>query len=230
MITFEVVASPWRREERLRWGTRGDETDRDLPGDEIIDTPAWQYTHAISIDTAPDRVWPWLVQIGQARGGFYSYVALENLFGCHVDDVSMILPEFQHLEVGESIRLHPKAPPMPVQLVDPGRALVLGGMSGLNTGSTWALVVVPDGHESCRLLSRGRSTHGSLLSERLFFGPTVMEPVTFVMERKMLRTIKLLAESTVPGASPRPLQGLPALPIGLPIDPVALASEVRAAT
>jgi hypothetical protein len=208
MITFELVASPWRRAKRLRWGTRGDECGRELPGDDIIDPMAWQYTHAISIAAEPEQVWPWLVQIGQGRGGFYSYVALENLFGCHIEDVARIVPEFQHLEVGDSIRLHPKAPAMPVQIVEPGRALVLGGMVGLNTGSTWALVLVPDGHGSCRLLARGRSTHGSLFTERLFFGPAIMEPVTFVMERKMLRTIQLLAESTVPGESPRETIGV----------------------
>jgi hypothetical protein len=203
MVTFEFVASPWRRAKRLRWGTEGAEPDRELPGDDIIDPPTWQYTHAISIAAEPDRVWPWLVQIGQGRGGFYSYVALENLFGCHIEDVARIVPEFQHLEVGDSIRLHPKAPATPVQIIEPGRALVLGGMTALNTGSTWALVLVPDGPRSCRLLARGRSTYGSLFAERLFFGPAIMEPVTFVMERRMLRTIKLLAESTVPNDSPR---------------------------
>jgi hypothetical protein len=214
-IAFEFVTSPWRRQKRLRWGTRGDEPDRELPGDNIIDPVACQYTHAISIAAAPERVWPWLVQIGQGRGGFYSYIALENTFGCHIDDVSLLVPEFQHLEVGDSIRLHPKTPPLPVQVIEPGRALVLGGMTGLNTGSTWALVVVPDGEQSCRLLARGRSTYGSMLSDRLFFGPAIMEPVTFVMERRMLRSIKLLAESTVPSASPGERRGVPRQPIGV---------------
>jgi hypothetical protein len=161
MIVFELVTSPWRRTKRLGWGTVGDESRREFPGDDIVDPPAWQYTHAISIAAEPEHVWPWLVQIGQGRGGFYSYVALENLFGCRIDDVDEIVPEFQHLQVGDSIRLHPKAPPMPVQFVEAGRALVLGGMVGLNTGSTWALVLVQDGHRSCRLLARGRSTYGS---------------------------------------------------------------------
>jgi hypothetical protein len=195
-IAAEVVATPWRRQERVRWGTFGDEAERDLPGDDLVVQPNWQYTHAVVIGAPPQQVWPWLVQIGQGRAGFYSYVGLENLLGCRVNNASRLLPAFQRLEVGGSIRLHPKAPLLPVQVVEPGRALVFGGMTGLHTGSSWAFVLVPDARESCRLLVRGRGAFGPAFRDRLFFGPALMEPVTFVMERKMLLTIKALAEAS----------------------------------
>ena len=67
------------------------------------------------------------MQIGQGRGGFYSYEWLENLIGCDIHNADRILPEFQDLKIGDGIRLHPQMPPMPVEVLEPGRAFVLHG-------------------------------------------------------------------------------------------------------
>jgi hypothetical protein len=100
------------------------EVNGSLPGDDIIAHPKWQYTQAITIGAAAEKVWPWLVQMGQRRGGFYSYQSLENLVGCDIHNANRIIPEFQHLEAGNNILLHPKVP-FPVALVESGRAIVL---------------------------------------------------------------------------------------------------------
>jgi hypothetical protein len=76
------------------------------------------------VQNSVTEVWPWLVQMGQARGGMYSYEWLENLVGCDIHNADRIIPEFQQLEVGDGIRLHPKVS-IPTAAIEPCRALVL---------------------------------------------------------------------------------------------------------
>ena len=80
-------------------------------------------THGITIDRARHEVWPWLAQVGQGRAGFYSYAWLENLIGCDIHNKYFIDPALQDLRVGDEIRLHPKAPPLRVSGLLPGRLL-----------------------------------------------------------------------------------------------------------
>lgn len=83
-----------------------------MPCDELVEHPKLNATHAITIDAPASAVWPWLVQMGQTRGGFYSYAWLENLVGCHMHNADQIHPEWQDLKVGDQVWLHPKAPPL----------------------------------------------------------------------------------------------------------------------
>ena len=100
-----------------------------MPGDELVSRPMMGYTRAITIDAPPDDVWPWLVQIGQGRGGLYSFDGLENLVGCDIHSADRILPDFQRLEVGDLIRLGPPGYPcFRVAQVEPG--CVLGARGG----------------------------------------------------------------------------------------------------
>ena len=155
------------------------------------------------------EVWPWLVQIGQARGGFYSYSWLENLLGCDIHNADRILPEFQTLKAGDTIRLHPKAPPIPVVLVEPGRALVLHGRPnpevdqqyevkftkpGNYVASSWAFVLDPLDERTTRLLVRFRMDYDPTFGNKLAFR-AMLEPIHFVMQRKMLLGIKQRAEA-----------------------------------
>jgi hypothetical protein len=77
-----------------------------LPGDELVPSPQWTYNHAVSIDAPRSAVWPWLVQLGAGRGGFYSYEGLENLVGCRVRNVFEIRADLQELQVGDKVVLH----------------------------------------------------------------------------------------------------------------------------
>ena len=115
--TAIVVAAAWAavgRRKANRWGATDAEVARPIPGDELSERAAFTATRAISIAASRDHVWPWIAQIGQGRGGFYSYTALENLLGCEMENADRIYPEWQALERGDEIRMHPKAPPLEV--------------------------------------------------------------------------------------------------------------------
>ena len=200
LIIWNVIATPFIGRSRQRWGTVGTEPSDSLPGDELITDPKWMYTLGIGIDAPPERVWPWVAQIGQGRGGFYSYQTLENMLGCKITNTAQILPEFQDPHVDDEVYLHPTSPPMKITTVEPPRALVLfGAPADLGNQkswaiSTWQFVILPQPDGSSRLLSRGRSDYTPGVVNRLFFGHFPMEPITFTMNRKMLLEIKRLAE------------------------------------
>ncbi len=200
LILWNLVATPFIGRKRLRWGTVGTEATDPLPGDEHVPEPKWSYTLGIDIEASPEEVWPWIAQIGQGRGGFYTYQTLENMAGCKITNTTEILPDYQHPAVGEDIYLHPTAPPMRIEIVDPPSALtLLGSPADLDSEeswgvSTWQYVVNrgPDG--GSRLLTRGRYDYAPSWKSRLAYGRFPIEAITYVMSRKMMLEIKRLAE------------------------------------
>jgi hypothetical protein len=180
---------------QLRWGATNEERGTTLAGDDLIANPDLMATRAITVHAAADQVWPWIAQLGQGRGGFYSYDALENLVGCHIHSADRVTPEWQDITVGDQVKLHPEVG-LAVTVVEPGRALVLRG--GVPMGAvpppydtTWAFIVreQPDG--TTRLLVRERYAY----TQR--WAPLLVEPVAvvaFVMSQRMLRGIRDRAE------------------------------------
>jgi hypothetical protein len=96
------------RPRQLRWGATDLESDRRLPGDALIANPDLIATRAITVSTSAEQVWPWIAQLGQGQGGFYSYDALENLVGCHIHSADRIVAEWQDVGVGGQVKLHPE--------------------------------------------------------------------------------------------------------------------------
>jgi hypothetical protein len=188
-----LAARPWME----RSGATGDERRRPLSGDELV-ADANEQTHAITIDAAPAAVWPWLVQMGQGRAGFYSHDRLERLVGAEIRNADRIHPEWQQLAVGDLMRTYrpmPRFEPLGwlVSVVDPERVLVLHepARNGL-INSSWALVLEEAGRGRTRLLSRWRFRRrglGDALFKRFVF-----DPPHFVMETGVLRGIKQRAE------------------------------------
>jgi hypothetical protein len=192
----------------LRWGASRHEGREPLPGDDLVSTH-WQTTRGIDISAAPDQVWPWLVQMGYGRGGWYSYDWLERRVGAgdfaEGGSARRVIPELQQLAVGESVALSPNGG-LTVAVLDPARALVLHYRMNAFTAAparegdravfdwTWAFVLTPVDGASCRLLVRVRA--GYRPRWLWVFMPFVLEPVHFMMERKMLRTIRLRAAPT----------------------------------
>lgn len=181
-----AVYAWWLRPWMLGWGSTAEEQGRALPGDELIPDPASQSTRAVTIDAPVAGVWPWLAQLGQDRGGFYSYTWLENLAGCRMRNADSIHPEWQHRAVGDTVLLHP-ASGLTVTRFEPGRMLALEGWG--------AFVVEPAGEGHTRLLARARTPRS--LAKRAM--GLLVEIPHFIMERRMLLGIKERAEGPASG-------------------------------
>jgi hypothetical protein len=183
------------RPRHLRWGATDEEVEETLPGDEVLPRPKHVATHAVTIDARASEVWPWLVQIGQNRAGFYSYDWLENLFGCDMHNANRVVAEWQTIREGDVVWLHPQAPPLPVIIVEPQRTLVLGGQAGDENarGGTWGFFLKETDDRKTRLIIRIRwDRKRGILS---WLGNyVVLEPAHFVMERRMLLGIKQRVE------------------------------------
>ena len=200
LIACSLIATPFVGRRRLQWGTVGTEASDPLPGDEFVPQSKWSYTLGVNVDAPPKAVWPWIAQIGQARGGFYTYQTLENMVGCRITNTTEILPDHQHPTVGEGIYLHPDAPPLQIGIVDPPNTLVLFGSPAETGGeeswgiSTWQFVVKPRADGGSRLLTRGRYDYSPDWRSRLVFGRVPIESISFVMSRRMMLELKRLAE------------------------------------
>ena len=204
-VSGVLLLSPILRSWYNRWGATSTEVSQPLPGDELVPIPILGYTRALTIQASPERVWPWLAQMGQGRGGLYSYDGLENLTGCDIHSVDVIIPALQNPQVGELIRLGPQGYPcFSVVSADPTRALVLISANP-QTGqpvehtpqaskgysiATWQFILEPRNGNSTRLLVRQRLSY----SADLKWVWRLTERVGFVMERKMLLGIRRRAE------------------------------------
>jgi hypothetical protein len=175
---YGIVIRPWH----LRWGARPEDESRHLPGDELLSDHGTRILHAVTIDAPVDAVWPWVAQLGQDRGGFYSYEWLENLAGCEMENADRVHPEWQQRDLGETVLLHP-AGGLRVSVFDPGHAL---GLEGWGT-----FAVEPDGPDRTRLIARGGVPRGVSAAA---YG-ALMEIPHFLMERRMLLGIKERAEA-----------------------------------
>ena len=190
----------------LRWGTTPAEARATLPGDDLFPVYAGEATHAITIHAPPELVWPWLMQIGQDRSGFYSYTFLENLAGCEMPRVEHLVPGWKPRAAGETVWF---ATPkrfggqgrMIAAVVQPPRWFVMvsaNDWARLQAGRPaqegfWSFTLEPLGDRQSRLIARLRGgTPPSLVSRaagRLFW-----EPMHFIMEQRMLRTIRDLSQ------------------------------------
>jgi hypothetical protein len=182
----------------LRWGATESEARAAMPGDEIALGSNMSSTRAVTIRASAAQIWPWLAQLGQGRGGMYSYEWLENLAGCDFLNADRILPEFQNLQVGDLIHMGPEGYPFySVVQVEPNRALVLrphAPKTKAPSRAAWSFLLTEQGDGTTRLISRQQMVYEPSVAS--FIGwKVITEPLSFVMEHKMLRTLKALAES-----------------------------------
>ena len=193
LITACVIFRPLMRRWYSRWGATDEELVRKLPGDEYISCLRAGYTQAVGIKAAADSVWPWVVQIGQGRAGYYSYELLENMVGCNIHNVERVMPEHQDIKVGDGLIMHPKAPVVPVAIVKPVEALVYGGKQDENTSNVWTFHLCQE-QGTTRLISRWSADFKPVFLNNVIY-KFLVEPIGAVMQRKMLLEIKRLAET-----------------------------------
>jgi hypothetical protein len=190
------------RSASLRWGASRAEIGRVLPGDELLSHASLSATRAITIKATPGEIWPWIAQLGQARGGFYSYDFLENLVGCDIHSARHIVEQWQKPAVGDLVNLAPEVA-LTVAVVNPGSALVLrGGVPALVAKRspyefTWSFILLPGPAASTRLVVRERYSYSR------WWVAALVEPVEMVsllMSRKMMRSIRSRVQAQIAGA------------------------------
>jgi hypothetical protein len=175
-----------------RWGTTPSDLSRVMAGDGLIADPTYSGTMAVIVNARPDDIWPWLVQMGYQRGGLYSYDWLDRLFGfLDRPSATCILPEFQHLAVGDEIPLG-RGPGWPVAVMEARRALVLDmrNMGGIDW--VWQFGLYPIDEKRTRLVSRSRVRSRTVWAWLL---TSAIEPAGFIMTRRMLLGLKQRAEA-----------------------------------
>jgi hypothetical protein len=199
-----TLGAPLLRRWYNAWGATAAEVESPMPGDELVPTPRLGSTRAITIGAPPAIVWSWLVQIGQGRGGLYSFDGLENLARCDIHSTGRIQPELQSLAEGDLVRLGaPQGYPcFRVSRVQPAEFLVLVAADPMPPHevatadspegiATWQWQLRPtSGGIGTRLVARQRLS----FPDRMSVMWHVVEPISFVMERQMLRGIKQRAE------------------------------------
>jgi len=199
-LAYSRWVKPWQE----RWGATDEEIALPLPGDGLVEEPALQVTRAITIHASREEVWPWIVQLGADRGGFYTYDPLENLLGLDIHSADGIVEGWQGLEVGDVVHAdRARTAGWYVVELRPNEALVLK-VGDLAAGRplrrdeklrweflwTFALRTTPGG--GTRLLVRERVAFDSAITR------TLMAPVgvvSFVMTRGMMLGIKSRAEA-----------------------------------
>jgi hypothetical protein len=201
-----------------RWGATRAEVHEMLPGDELVRHPMIQTTHAVTIHARPAEVWPWLVQMGYGRAGWYTnhwWYRLIDTYVWHTDvpRVNRIIPELQHIAKGDII---PDGPPgtayFTIAHLQPERALVLYSTThgtvwlpptlrdnpdlGIHGELDWAFVLREPAPYVTRLLLRTRASGGPALYRGIM--RALVPPADFFVARMMLLTVKQNVERSAP--------------------------------
>lgn len=150
-LMYLLVIRPWH----LQWGATDEEVSRYMPGDELVINPTFNSTRGITIESTPSEIWPWLVQMGYGRAGFYGYDLIENL-GSEggIASAESIIPNLQQLQVGDDMPISVVAL-YKIQAIEPDRFLVWADEKG--GAFTWGLYPSDESHT--RLILRFRFHH-----------------------------------------------------------------------
>lgn len=181
---YVKLVRPWT----MRWGATDQEVAQHLPGDDIVARPDFNATQAITIKARPDDVWPWLVQIGSGRAGWYSYDRIDN---SGVPSASTVVPDLQRLGVGDLVPMvKGKEIGLIVKDMEPNRRMLWWDGKG---EYTWEWVLAPIEDQSTRLVRRLRATYPPFFSTRMLY-VALATSGDIVMVSRELRGIKERAE------------------------------------
>lgn len=186
IVILAVLFTPWMD----RWGSSTEERMQKLPGDGFLTNPARITNRGITIHAPVEKVYPWILQIGADKSGMYSYTWLENLVNCKMAKDETIHPEWQNLAAGDLMKMCAgdfAPPPYIVAEVLPNQAVTFGHTTNDTWEETWQFVLLPQPDGTTRLITRTSTNMIGGIWEGI-------RPIVFVMERKMLLTIKGLSE------------------------------------
>lgn len=209
IVTFALL--PWMD----RWGATDEEIAASFPGDELVPEPASFVNRAITINAAPEYIYPWIVQLDATRGGWYSYTWLEAMLNCPMVNADRIHPEWQDLQVGDEVKMCAgefAPPPYIVAQIHTNQAIVLGHQENGEWVDLYQFVIMPQVDGTSRLILRTRT----LMVGGIW---TVIHPGTFIMERGLLYGVKERAERLAEsGALPPSPEVTPTPEVFIPLD------------
>lgn len=183
----------WARPYQLRWGATDVEVKRSMPGDEINPHPTFLATRAITIEGTPEQIWPWLLQMGYGRAGFYAYDIFENIGSPRgIQSADYIIPEFQKFEVGDPMPISP-AGGLSFYAIEPNKYVIWRGDDTYG-GFIWALYPLDNQHT--RLVSRARLSYSWNRPTQLIFD-LFTEFADHLAIRKILQGVKGRVEGKI---------------------------------
>jgi len=182
-----IAAALWflYRPRALTWGSTDEEIARRMPGDEVLERPTFNATRAVTIEATPEEIWPWIVQIGYRRAGFYSYDLLDN---DGIPSAERILSEYQDLKVDDLIPLSRTAHVRVTELDPPQSIVLVFEVEGTWSNATWVWGLYAESPTNTRLVTRLRADARGVRS-RLF-----LDLGEIIMMRKCMLGIKRRAE------------------------------------
>jgi hypothetical protein len=189
VLVFTVILlTPWMD----RWGATNAEINATFPGDELVPDPASFVNRAMTVNAAPEEIYPWIVQLGADKGGMYSYDWFEtNILQCRQSNADRIYEEWQGLKVGDEMKMCPDKsgpPPYIIAQIVPNQAIVMGHQEDGEWVDLWQFVIVPQADGTSRLITRTRTMMIGGIWD-------IIHPGVFIMERGMLLGIKERAEN-----------------------------------
>jgi hypothetical protein len=202
-LFYFVFVRTWH----LNWGAESAELNRRWIGDSLVNNPQICLTRSITIKESPDKIWKWINQLGQSRGGFYSYDWLENLLALDIHNVYEIRPDLQLIKPGDTVKFSPEGG-LPVQIIEPNKAFIIHSYMSDSSkmikdqiNVTWGFLLDERGEGITRLIARFRFDIHLEITQMFtyyLFNFFMLEPAHFIMERKMLLTLKNLSEHGSP--------------------------------
>jgi hypothetical protein len=209
-IAGNLILQPITRSHYRFWGATKEDKQRALPGDERVPDPMVLTAMAITINAPASEVWPWVAQLGQERGGMYSYELLENIARCQMHNADRVVPAWE-MQVGDQMRMGPQGYPVnQVVALERGHWLLMAG-ADLKTGIaaplpqpgqttyinyTWVLYLDERPGGTTRLISRTRLAYAPRTFAARLMWEVFTDPIGCVMTRKMLLTLKQRVEQT----------------------------------
>jgi hypothetical protein len=185
LIIYLPIIRPWQ----LRWGATDEEVNRPMPGDQVVQKPTFNATRAVTVHARPEHIWPWIVQIGYGRAGWYSYDWIDNL---DRPSAGEIIQELQHIEIGDLIPISPDGKQgFWVKDFIPNRYMLWGDKDG---DTTWCWGLYPVDKNRTRLITRVRILYRWLSPWIPFL--LLLDVGDIVMMRKCLLGIKERAEKS----------------------------------